>query len=408
MNKTIKQNATYVSDFGIRIYAPKEGKKYWRISYTDHEGKLKDTTATSEKNALDKSSIIENILRNDVGNLPHKKISELVEQYVASKTKIHAGGRAEWGKKHASSQKIIFRNQILPEIGNRECLRLTNKDLKKIIEGCETVDLSNHVFSTLSALIRWGCANGWLLQNSEMLLNGLKKMGKLKVKKAGETNLLVGASEIPSHRDVHEVAKQSAVVSNIWWYELMFNLAAYSGLRFGEICDLDIEDIDLKNRKIKVDFQCLSVEGKKSRELPKWDTQRVTVFPEITPNGYKLLENLKKRIKELKALKETPIIQDGTKRKLLFSNQNGGWLCPSSFGSRVRRPAQELAGWKKTEDGDFLWSFHSLRHVFCTYYAFDLNKDIRDVSIAAGHASYLTTIQMYIGNVDGALERLNS
>ena len=408
MTKTIKQNATYVSDFGIRIYAPKQGKKYWRISYTDQEGKLKDTTATSEKQALDKSSLIENILRNDVGNLPHKNVSELIEQYVISKTKVHAGGRAEWGKKHASSQKIIFRNQILPAIGQRECLRLTNKDLKKIIEGCHTVDLSEHVSSALSALIRWGCANGWLLQNSEMLLNGLKKIGKRKVKKAGETNLIVSASEIPSHKDVHEVAKQAASVSGIWWYELMFNLAAYSGLRFGEICDLDIQDIDLKNRKISVDFQCLSVEGKKSRELPKWDTQRETVFPVVTPSGYKLLENLKKRIKELKSMEETPTLQDGTKRKLLFPNQIGGWLCPSSFGNRVRRPAQELAGWKKKSDGDFLWTFHSLRHVFCTYYAFDLKKDIRDVSIAAGHSSYLTTIQMYVGNVEGALERLNS
>lgn len=41
MNKAIKQNATYVSDFGIRIYAPKEGKKYWRISYTDQDGNSK-------------------------------------------------------------------------------------------------------------------------------------------------------------------------------------------------------------------------------------------------------------------------------------------------------------------------------------------------------------------------------
>lgn len=168
----------------------------------------------------------------------------MIEQYVASKTKIHAGGRAEWGKKHTSSQKIIFRNQVLPAIGNKECLRLTNKDLKKIIEECETVDLRDHVCSAISALVRWGCANGWFLQTSEMLLNDLRKMGKRKVRKAGESNIYVDPSEIPSHADVHEVAKQASKVSKIWWYELMFNLAAYSGLRFGEICVLDVDDID--------------------------------------------------------------------------------------------------------------------------------------------------------------------
>ena len=105
-------------------------------------------------------------------------------------------------------------------------------------------------------------------------------------------------------------------------------------------------------------------------------------------------------------MKEVPKLQDGSHRRLLFSNQEGGWLCPSAFGTRIRRPAQEKAGWPKDVNGKYVWNFHSLRHVFCTYYFFDLKKDIRDISIAAGHASYLTTLEMYVGNVDGALERL--
>ena len=56
INKKIK--AKYTTDFGIRIYAPKPSKNYWRISYVDQEGKLRDTTATSEKTALDKATEI--------------------------------------------------------------------------------------------------------------------------------------------------------------------------------------------------------------------------------------------------------------------------------------------------------------------------------------------------------------
>jgi hypothetical protein len=41
-NKKIK--AKYTTDFEIRIYAPKPDKNYWRISYVDLEGKLRDTT----------------------------------------------------------------------------------------------------------------------------------------------------------------------------------------------------------------------------------------------------------------------------------------------------------------------------------------------------------------------------
>jgi hypothetical protein len=78
-NKKIK--AKYTTDFGIRIYAPRPNKNYWRISYVDQEGKLRDTTATSEKTALDKSAEIEILLRNNVGNLPHNLVSEMIPIY---------------------------------------------------------------------------------------------------------------------------------------------------------------------------------------------------------------------------------------------------------------------------------------------------------------------------------------
>jgi len=100
-----KMKAIYITDFGIKIYAPKSDKNYWRISYVDQQGKLRDTTATSEKLALDKSIDIEKLLRNNAGNLPHNKVSEMISEYVKAKTKIHSGGRAEWGAKHKRSQQ---------------------------------------------------------------------------------------------------------------------------------------------------------------------------------------------------------------------------------------------------------------------------------------------------------------
>ena len=404
-NKKIK--AKYITDFGIRIYAPKADKSYWRISYVDQEGKLRDTTATSERLAMNRASEIEKLLMNNVGNLPHNRVSEMIDEYIKEKTKIHSGGRAEWGAKHKRSQLSIFRNHVLSAVGEKKCIRLDNSDLVKIIESCGTVDVRNHVATAISTLIRWGCAKGWLLQNSDMLLRDLNKIANRKVKIAGESKHHVDKREIPTHDKVAAVAKAASDVTDVWWYELMFNLAAYSGLRFGEICDLDLTDIDLNQRQIIVDFQCLSDGGNKSRQLPKWEKQRTTVFPEVTPSGYKLKANLKKRISELNKMNVTPVLQDGTSRKLLFPNRDGGWLCPSSFGNRVRRPAQELAGWPKDTDGKFVWNFHSLRHVFCTYYFVDLQKKIGDVSVTAGHASPVTTLEMYVGITEGVLDRMN-
>lgn len=95
-----KITAKYITDFGIRIYAPKADKSYWRISYTDHDGKLSDTTATSESMAMDKASDVEKPLINNVGNLPHNSVSEMVNEYVKEKTKIRSGSRPEWDTKH--------------------------------------------------------------------------------------------------------------------------------------------------------------------------------------------------------------------------------------------------------------------------------------------------------------------
>ena len=404
INKKIK--AKYITDFGIRIYAPKAEKSYWRISYVDQEGKLRDTTATSERLAMNRASEIEKLLMNNVGNLPHNTVAEMIEEFIKEKTKIHSGGRAEWGAKHKRSQLSIFRNHVLSAVGDKKCIRLDNSDLIKIIDACGTVDVRDHVATAISTLIRWGCAKGWLLQNSDMLLRDLNKIANRKVKIAGESKHHVDKREIPTHAKVAAVAKAASEVTDVWWYELMFNLAAYSGLRFGEICDLDLTDIDLNQRQIIVDFQCLSDGGNKSRQLPKWDKQRTTVFPEVTPSGYKLKANLKKRISELNKMNVTPVLQDGTSRKLLFPNKDGGWLCPSSFGNRVRRPAQEIAGWPKDSDGKFVWNFHSLRHVFCTYYFVDLKKKIGDVAFTAGHASPVTTLEMYVGITGGVLERM--
>lgn len=147
-NKKIK--AKYTTDFGIRIYAPKPGKSYWRISYVDLDGKLRDRTATSEKSALDKSGKIEVLLRNNVGNLPHNSVSEMITEFVKEKTKVHSGSRAEWGIKHTSSQESIFKNHILKAIGDKKCMKLSNTDLLKIIESCQTVDLRDHVAASIS------------------------------------------------------------------------------------------------------------------------------------------------------------------------------------------------------------------------------------------------------------------
>jgi integrase len=62
------------------------------------------------------------------------------------------------------------------------------------------------------------------------------------------------------------------------------------------------------------------------------------------------------------------------------------------------------AGWRD-DSGAGRWTWHSLRHVFCTTALFTRKLDPTDVSRMAGHANYRITLDMYVGTTAGVLDR---
>ena len=76
----------------------------------------------------------------------------------------------------------------------------------------------------------------------------------------------------------------------------------------------------------------------------------------------------------------------------------------SNFDRRVLAPAYRAAGWRD-EHGNGAWTWHSLRHVFCTTALFTWKLDATDVSRMAGHANYRITLDMYVGTTAGVLDR---
>lgn len=391
----------FQTEAGVNVYSPTDSshskKKFYRIKWQE-DGKFRDTTATSKGEAEKKAASISRRLLRASGEKSFLPLEEMVIAYMMPERMKTDG----WGQKHQDSQSTLFKF-IVSLIGDIPCDEVTPDDLAHVLSEAAEVSFSKveHVASTLSAFIRWGVNKGWITQNHNALLGALAEATTVKekrrTKKSGESKLHVDSRDIPTHEDVSAYGREAARIGKMWWFELMVNLAAYSGLRLGEEMDLSIESIDLKKRLITVNYQCLDTNKSLSRTTPKWEILRVTTYPEVTPMGYPLAAELKRRVAELKALKEIPTLQDGSKRLLLFPDQNGGWQRQSNFSRRVRRPAQEAAGWEKNADGKFVWRHHSLRHVFCTYYLASTNNNIQAVSIAAGHSSFKTTFDMYIG-----------
>jgi integrase len=80
----------------------------------------------------------------------------------------------------------------------------------------------------------------------------------------------------------------------------MASLAAYSGLRWGELIALTIPQVDEAGRVITVDRKVVDINGQLYVEAPKNRKLRRTIYPRLTPGGYPLAG----RIKEARAEQE--------------------------------------------------------------------------------------------------------
>jgi integrase len=102
-------------------------------------------------------------------------------------------------------------------------------------------------------------------------------------------------------------------------------------------------------------------------------------------------------------------------QRVTVSGESALWVDPaeipagrhrrsSNFNRNVLKRAYPAIGWRDA-DGNGRWTWHSLRHVFCTTALFTWKLDPTDVSCMAGHANVRTTLLMYLGSTAGVLGR---
>src|SRR6476659_3655123 len=145
----------------------------------------------------------------------------------------------------------------------------------------------------------------------------------------------------------------------------MLELMYATGVRVGELTKLDVADVDLRNKLIRVT-------GKRRKER-------------IVPFGEPALETLRGYlIVRERLLSQGPIsLRDD---KALFLNYQGTRLTTRSVGRMVEKYIRICAGMHNI-------SPHALRHSFATH-LLDSGADLRDIQELLGHAR-LSTTQVY-------------
>ena len=381
---------------GVTVYPARAAGDRWRAVWYEG-GRRRQCQAVTEAGLAAKLERVTERLAADAPGM-ERPGTDLIAFYLSPGR--HPAARP-WSRKHADTQRRLCQRYLVPVIGNLACQDITVADMQAVVNAAPTAGEGARLQRCISALVSAGITGGYLASPRLKQVHwqpGDRPCPEPATAVAGESTLFVDPAEIPATADVAKLGQALAVLRDS--FELMACFAAYTGLRWGELAALTVAQVDQAARVVTVDRKVIEIGGKIYLEAPKGRKQRRTIYPRTTPQGYPLAEMVAARIGQARAEHEAGANPLG----LLFPSPKGRYWRSSNFARRVLAPAYLAAGWRGT-DGTGPWTWHSLRHVFCTTALFTWNIDPADVSRLAGHASIRITLDMYIGTTAGTLDR---
>jgi integrase len=383
---------------GILVYPPEAAGEPWRATFTEN-GRRRFRQAMTEAELAVKLARVTERLRAGAPDM-ERPGADLIDWYL-DPDRLPVSKR--WSRRHADTQRRLCRRFAAPVIAAVTCQDITTGHMQQIVNAAPTASEGDRLHRCLSAMVTAGIKSGYLANPRLREVHwqaGGRPVPEPEASVSGESALWVDPAEIPAAADVERLGQALAAGRHGDLHELMANLAAYSGLRQGEEFVLTIWQITPHERVIDVNRKVVEVAGKQYIELPKGRKRRKTIYPVRTPAGYPLAAKIDGRIEQVKAEMQAGRNPQG----LMFPSPRFTIWRSSNFDRRVLAPAYLNAGWRD-EHGDGAWTWHSLRHVFCTTALFGWDLDATDVSRMAGHANYRITLDMYIGATAGVLDR---
>lgn len=152
-------------------------------------------------------------------------------------------------------------------------------------------------------------------------------------------------------------------------------LSLYAGLRIGEVCALEWDDLDLKERLLHVTKTVSRVQASETDKK----TDLIIDHPK-TPSSFRVIPLASWMVTVLQELKEKS-------RSGFVVSSGAGFVSPRTFDYRYRRILAE-AGVRSV-------NFHTLRHTFATR-CIESGIDVKSLSEILGHADASITLNTYV------------
>jgi integrase len=383
---------------GVTVYPPETDGELWRAVWVEN-GRRRFRQAATEARLAAKLAVVTERLAAEAPNM-ERPGADLIRHYL-NPDRLPADRR--WSRKHAHTQRRLCERFATPVIAAVTCQGIKTWHMQQIVNSAPTAGEGARVTGMISALVSAGIESGYLTNPRLAKVHWQaadRPLPAVKVATAGESPFWVDPAEIPDAADIDKLGQALAEGPHGELTELMATTAAYSGLRWGELTALTAGQVDVDARVIAVDRKVSDVAGHLHIEAPKNRKRRQTIYPRQTPVGYPLADRLAARIQQVRAEQAA----DANPLGLVFPSPKGKVWRSSGFNRPVLQPAYRAAGWRD-EHGRRTWTWHSLRHVFCTTALFTWRLDATDVSRMAGHANYRITLEMYVGTTAGILDR---
>ncbi|MHB1446619.1 MAG: tyrosine-type recombinase/integrase [Acidimicrobiales bacterium] len=375
-----------VLDFacGVTVYEPVGADGYWRIRWVEEDGTRRDTTARDREAAVDRAeALVGRLMAGRPAAVERAKGEAVVAHYLDP-------ARTRWSERHREAQESYCARFVTPVIGALPVRLLSRAHFQRMLDRAETPAVAEHLRRCLSAMTSAALNEGLLVVRQDVMrglrwhppagqaatahdLEGLEDVGP------------VGEADIPTASAVQDLAAAAAGLRDVWWRQLEVLFVAYSGLRWGEHAALTADRVQSPRRQVVVDRQVIETRSGPRLSAPKNRRRRITIYPARTPAGIDLAAMVERRLAEIGPT------------DLLFPSPRGHWARRSNFRRNVFVPAATEAGWRRRDDGRFVWTFHSLRHVFATWALRQPGARIEDVSRLLGHSSIRVTQDIYIG-----------
>ena len=370
-------------EWGITVYPPEGAGEPWRAVFTEN-GRRRFRQAMTEAELVAKLEKVTGRLRACAPDM-ERPGADLIAYYL-DPDRLPVARR--WSRRHADTQRRLCQRFAAPVIAAVSCQDITVDHMQQIVSAAPTASEGERLHRCLSAMVTAGLKSGYLASPRLREVHwqaGDRPVPEPEPSTSGESALWVDPAEIPAAADVARLGQALAAGRRGELDELMACTTAYSGLRQGELFALTISQIAAAARVITVDRKLIEVAGQLYVEAPKSRKYRSTIYPVRTPQGYPLAARLAARAEQARAEQQAGTNPLG----LIFPSPRSRHWRSSNFDRRVLAPAYQAAGWRDaTGTGD--WTWHSLRHVFCTTALFTWKLDATDVSRMAGHANYRT------------------